>query len=65
MYRGCTHGDVRLVNGSTQYEGRVEVCISGNWHSVCDVNWGATDATVVCRQLGYAYTGCKKNFDSY
>ena len=24
----CTYGDVRLVGGSTQYEGRVEVCIN-------------------------------------
>ena len=23
----CTYGDVRLVGGSDQYEGRVEVCI--------------------------------------
>ena len=56
----CTYGDIRLVNGSTQYEGRVEVCLSdGSWHSICHDNWGGTDANVVCKQLGYAYTGCK------
>ena len=61
VYIGCTHGNVRLVGGSNQYEGRVEVCINGNWHSVCDDDWEGPDATVVCRQLGYSYTGCKNN----
>ena len=56
---GCNHGDVRLVNGTTLQEGRLEICIDSNWSTVCNDGWGSRDSWVVCRQLGYNENGIK------
>ena len=50
----CTDGDIRLVDGLSEYEGRVEVCIATVWGTVCNNQWDSTDASVACGQLGYS-----------
>ena len=56
MYKaGCEDHDVKLVNGSSQNEGRVEICNDNQWGTVTDDGWSSNDAEVVCRQLGYRY----------
>ena len=53
----CTDGDIRLVDGSNELEGRVEVCVDGAWGTVCSDLWGSEEASIACRQLGFSQTG--------
>ena len=47
MYSNCSTGDIRLVGGSTEYEGNVQICYNNAWGSVCDDSWGRSDSNVV------------------
>lgn len=40
--------------GGNVYSGRVEVCQSQQWGTVCGTGWGNSDASVLCAQLGYS-----------
>ncbi|KAH0508183.1 Scavenger receptor cysteine-rich domain-containing protein SCART1 [Microtus ochrogaster] len=43
---------LRLRDGQSQCDGRVEIFLDGVWGRVLDSAWDLRDAAVVCRQLG-------------
>ena len=52
-YSNCSDGDVQLVGGASQFEGRVEVCLNRAWGTVCAYNnWDNQEVQVVCNQIG-------------
>ena len=53
-----TQGSLRLVNGSSIDNGRLEICHNNEWGTVCDKGWTNLNAQVVCKQLGFS-TRCK------
>ena len=53
----CTEGDVRLFGRVKKAAGYVEICLNGSWNGVCTESWFYQGARVVCKQLGYPYTG--------
>ena len=48
----CTNGDLYLVDGVSENEGRLEICHSNQWGTVCDDRWNSNGTAVACRQLG-------------
>ena len=48
----CTNGDLSLVGGLSDNEGRLELCYNNQWGTVCDDGWSQASTNVACRQLG-------------
>ena len=57
----CPEGDIRLIRGANNYQGRVEVCHNNTWGTVCDNHWSSTDGIVACRQLGLGFISVTGN----
>ena len=60
----CDDGEIRLVGGrDTDRQGRVEVCASQRWRTVCTGSQEVAGA--VCLQMGYIFEGNKGLTNSY
>ena len=44
---------LRLMDGTGDHEGRLEIRYEGQWGTVCDDYWTDVEADVACRALGY------------
>ena len=58
----CQDGEVRLVEGRREWEGRLEVCLSQRWGTVSSDGWTVAESQVVCRDLGYEINGMSATF---
>ena len=61
----CITGEVRLGGGQNPREGRVELCVDGQWGTVCDSSWTVSDAAVICRQIGRYGSGILNNIQQF
>ncbi len=46
---------LRLVEGLTSEEGRLEVLVDGEWGTICREGFDDGDAATACRIMGYPY----------
>lgn len=53
----CQNGTIRLSGSGYATMGRVELCMNGEWGTVCRDSFDDYDASVVCKQLGYSPYG--------
>ena len=53
----CFEGEVRLSEGQTEWDGRLEVCWRQRWSTVSSDGWTNENSQVVCNALGYDFTG--------
>lgn len=52
----CNKSGTVQLRGSPN-QGRVEVCDNGLWGTLCTDFWDYTEASVICKQLGYSPYG--------
>ena len=48
---------MRLMEGKSQFEGRLEVCFNGRWSTFGSDGWTQINTQVICNSLGYDFSG--------
>nr|XP_055046940.1 deleted in malignant brain tumors 1 protein-like [Misgurnus anguillicaudatus] len=49
---GVVCRDIKVVNGTSPCNGRLQVLYNNHWGGVCHTAWGPEEATVLCSELG-------------
>ena len=49
----CVDGEVRLMEGKTELEGRLDVCFGQRWGTISSDGWAEINSRIVCSDLGY------------
>ena len=49
----CVDGEVRLMEGEFEWEGRLEMCFGQRWGTINSDGWTSTNSEIVCQDLGY------------
>ena len=45
------------MEGESEWEGRLEVCLSQRWGTVSSDGWSHTNTHVICNDFGYDFSG--------
>ena len=51
----CYDGQIKLIGGFSEIEGRVEICSNQRWETIVQGSWRHEEAIVACNSLGYGY----------
>ena len=46
----------RITKGTVS-TGRAEMCLNGDFHTICDDGWDNAAASVLCREIGFSPHG--------
>ena len=56
-YSNCTDGQVKLIGGTTDYEGTVQICLNHAWGTITYYSLNNRVAQTICNSLGYTALG--------
>ena len=52
----CVNGELRLVEGKSEWDGRLEICFGQRWGTVGNDGWTVVNSQVICNAFGYDFT---------